>query len=203
MHGHSLQAAALSSGKPRWAFPSSSKWIPDWIHRRDSLGLAGGTVFVGPLEVEPAGGEDGGGGSGADYDLAEDADVGSDGEGGAEEARLHTLTALSAVTAARSGRLLLRARAEARVDAGAAAAPPSPGSAPAAGSLVLVSTENPGSHLYAVAEVRSWPCTPPHAKCLPAHLPTRTQRSWVCPRRCSAAASDTHPMRPLQLPLYS
>ncbi|KAG2428595.1 hypothetical protein HYH02_014297 [Chlamydomonas schloesseri] len=164
LQGHSLQAAALGSGKPRWAFPSGSKWIPDWIHRRDSLGLAAGTVFVAPQEAEAAGSADGGGGGGdADYDLAVDADVGSSsGEGDAVVLnRLPTLTALSAVTAARSSRLLLRARtralheeavASAVAEVGSAAAPPAPGSAPAAGSLVLVSTQDPGSHLYAVAE---------------------------------------------------
>ncbi|KAG2435087.1 hypothetical protein HXX76_007174 [Chlamydomonas incerta] len=166
--GHSLQAATVSSGKPRWAFPSKSSWMPAWIHRRDSLGLAGGTVFVRPQEVEPADAADGGGGD-ADYDLS-DADVSGglrdrgasddDGvqnaqglQGRASDAVLHTLTALSALSAARSGRMLLRARAQLEVGSGAAGAtPPAPGSAPAPGSLVLVSTQNPGSRLFAVAE---------------------------------------------------
>ncbi|PNW86574.1 hypothetical protein CHLRE_02g092200v5 [Chlamydomonas reinhardtii] len=165
LHGHSLQAAALSSGKPRWAFPSRNSWIPAWIHRRDSLGLVSGTVFVGPQEVEPAGAADGGGGGEADYDLSDadvaggpgvgDGDAGSEGkslQGRTSEAALHTLTALSSLAAARSGRLLLRARVQLESGSGAESAPPAPGSAPAAGSLVLVSTQNPGSRLYAVAE---------------------------------------------------
>lgn len=183
LHGHSLQAAALSSGKPRWAFPSRNSWIPAWIHRRDSLGLVSGTVFVGPQEVEPAGAADGGGGGEADYDLSDadvaggpgvgDGDAGSEGkslQGRTSEAALHTLTALSSLAAARSGRLLLRARVQLESGSGAESAPPAPGSAPAAGSLVLVSTQNPGSRLYAVAEVSSGLCS--GSCCVPPYYVT-------------------------------